>query len=104
VLVALAIALGVIVYTLLGPGGGDKKANMQRELDRLIEENKELKEKIRLQKMEVSALRKGGPYLEKVAREELGMLRKDEIIIQLPEDDENKTEQLDKADAELKVP
>ena len=79
--VALAIAL--VGYTLLGPGGG-KHAQLEGELDQLKEDNRRLTEAIHRLTLQVEALKSRPDYQEKVAREELGLVRPDEVIVRLP--------------------
>ena len=80
---ALALALGLFGYSLLGPQGG-KQAQLQAELTRLIEENQRLVEENRRLGLEVGALKTRRDYLEKVARDELGLVKPDEFIFHLP--------------------
>jgi cell division protein FtsB len=82
--VALALALGLAGYGLLGPGSG-KRAQLAAELERLQRENRELAAENRRLALEVEALQHRRDYQEKVIREELGLLRPDEVIIQLSE-------------------
>lgn len=83
-ILALALALGMIAYTLLGPGGGGKRAQLQAELDRIQEENRRLAGENRRLTIEVQALKSRRDYLEKVARDELGLVKKDEMVFHLP--------------------
>ncbi len=81
---ALALTLGLIGYTLLGPGGG-KYAQLQSEWSRLEAENQRLKAENQRLALEVEALKTRPDYQEKVAREELGLIKPDELIVRLPE-------------------
>ncbi len=81
---ALALAVALVGYTLLGPGGG-KRAQLADELERLQADNRRLAEEIHRLKIEVEALKNRPDYQEKVAREELGLVRPDEVIVRLPE-------------------
>jgi cell division protein FtsB len=85
-LLGLALALGLILYTLLGPGSGGKRAHMQAELTRLQLENQGLREKNRTLTLQIDALKKRRDYLEKVARDELGLVKKDELLLRFPEE------------------
>lgn len=84
-LFALALATGSIVYTLIGPGGGGKRDHLQVELDRILEENRRLREENRRLVLKADALKQRRDYLEKVARDELGLVKKDDLIFRVSE-------------------
>ena len=84
-ILALALALGFIGYTLIGPGGGGNQARMQTELEEILKENQELREENRSLTLQVDALKRRRDYLEKVSRDELGLVKKGEVIIHLNE-------------------
>lgn len=79
----LAIAVGFLIYAVIHSGGSGKQVQLQRELDKTLEENQRLKEENRRLSQEVEALNRREDYLEKLARDELGLVRKDELILQL---------------------
>jgi cell division protein FtsB len=83
-LLAMALALGFIAYTLMGPGGGSKRTHLKSQLENIQRENIRLADQNRRLSMEIEALKKRQDYLEKVAREELGLIRPDEVVIHLP--------------------
>ena len=82
-ILALALALGFIGYTLIGPGGGGNQARMQTELEEILKENQELREENRSLTLQVDALKRRRDYLEKVSRDELGLVKKGEVVIHL---------------------
>ncbi len=82
--IALALVLGLAGYGLFGPGSG-KRTQLAAELERLQRENRELAAENRRLALEVDALQNRRDYQEKVIREELGLVRPDEVIIQLSE-------------------
>lgn len=84
-ILALALALGFIGYTLIGPGGGGSQEQLKEELERILEESRMLREENRRLSLEVEALKRSRDYLEKVSRDELGLVRKDEVVIHLRE-------------------
>ncbi len=84
-ILALALAIGFIAYTLIGPAGGGNQEQMQAELDRITRENLRLVEDNRRLTLEVDALKSRRDYLEKVARDELGLVKKGEVVIHLKE-------------------
>ena len=87
-ILAMALAIGFIGYTLIGPGSGGNQAQMQTELDRILKENKNLLEENRRLTMEVDALKRRRDYLEKVSRDELGLVKKGEVVIHLKDQKE----------------
>jgi len=87
-ILALALAIGFIGYTLIGPGSGGNQAQMQTELDRILKENQNLREENRRLTMEVDALKRRRDYLEKVSRDELGLVKNGEVVIHLKDQKE----------------
>ena len=87
-ILAMAVAIGFIGYTLIGPGSGGNQAQMQIELDRILKENQNLREENRRLTMEVDALKRRRDYLEKVSRDELGLVKKGEVVIHLKDQKE----------------
>jgi cell division protein FtsB len=81
-LLCLALAFGLLAFSLLGPDGG-AQAELRGELERLVTENVRLREQNRRLALEVEALKNRPDYLEKVARDELGLVKPDELIFQL---------------------
>ena len=79
----LAVAAGFLIYAVIHSGGSGKQVQLQRELDKTLEENQHLKEENQRLSQEVEALNRRQDYLEKLARDELGLVRKDELILQL---------------------
>jgi cell division protein FtsB len=83
-LLAMALALGFIAYTLIGPGGSSKQTRLKTELEQIQKGNRSLAEENHRLALEIEALKKRLDYIEKVAREELGLVRPDEVILNLP--------------------
>jgi cell division protein FtsB len=81
--VILAVALGLVGYTLLGPGGG-KRVQLRQELATMQGQNLKLIETNKRLALEIEALKTRRDYQEKVVREELGLVRPDEIFVHLP--------------------
>ena len=84
-ILAMALAMGFIGYTLVGPGGGGNQARMQTELDQILKENQELRDENRSLTLQVDALKHRRDYLEKVSRDELGLVKQGEVVIHLKE-------------------
>ena len=87
-ILAMALAMGFIGYTLIGPGSGGNQAQMQTELDRIVKENQTLREENRRLTLEVDALKRRRDYLEKVSRDDLGLVKKGEVVIHLKDQKE----------------
>jgi cell division protein FtsB len=88
-ILAMAVAIGFIAYTLIGPGSGGNLVQMQTELDRIIKEYQILRDENRRLTMEVDALKRRRDYLEKVSRDELGLVKKGEVVIHLKDQEKN---------------
>ena len=92
VLLALSagVAVAILAYAVLAPSGlsrlaelRDEEAALHVETDALQRENARLAEKARVLRGEDPASQ---AVLEKAAREELGMIKKGEIVVVLPVD------------------
>jgi len=79
----VSLALGLGLYTILGPTSG-KQVKLEADLKKLKAENQRLAEENHRLTLEVEALRNRQDYQEKVIRQELGLLKPNEILIQLP--------------------
>jgi cell division protein FtsB len=86
-ILAMAVAIGFIAYTLIGPSSGGNLAQMEIELDRIGKEIQKLREENRRLTLEVDALKRRPDYLEKVSRDELGLVKKGEVVIHLKDQD-----------------
>jgi len=78
---ALALAVGFFGFGLWGLGGG-KRQQLRQELQGIKRRNQKLVDENRRLALEVEALKSRYDYLEKVARDELGLVRADEILLQ----------------------
>jgi len=76
----LFILILIACLTLFGERGLLRLYRMQGELVRLAEENKSLVEENRALESEIMRLRSDRDYLEKLAREELGLIREGEMV------------------------
>lgn len=76
----LALGLGYLPYRAYGPSGLARAMRMQDELERLEQQNEELKQKNHALKRQVESLRKDRDAVEQVARDELGLLRPDDVV------------------------
>ncbi len=81
----LAWAIGYLPLQLFGEQGLAQYRRLQRERTELRARNERLADQIRRMKLEVSRLREDDAYLEKAAREDLGMVRPGELVFVIEE-------------------
>ena len=74
-----AIAVPVLVFE---PAGLPRLRSLERELDGVRAENAELRREIDRLRVEVRELRDDPAAIERIARRELGMVRKNEVVFQ----------------------
>ena len=76
----------VLVYTLaLGKGGLLEIWNMKRDISAQQEQNERLKQRNRELAGEIVNLQKGTEAIEERARSDLGLIRPDEVFVQIIE-------------------
>jgi cell division protein FtsB len=85
VVVALAWVIGYLPLQLFGERGLAQYRRLSREQIELQERNRRLAGEIRQMKLEVERLREDDVFLEKAAREDLGMVRKGELVFVIEE-------------------
>jgi cell division protein FtsB len=85
VAVALAFAFGYLPYRVYGGPGLGRLAQLRRELAELKGKNQVTAAENERLRAEVHALRYDLGAVERVAREELGLVKPDEIVVQLEE-------------------
>lgn len=83
VLLLLMAAVG-IPLKVFGPKGYDRVERLRAELTELNEANARLKRENETLRFEIQSFHANPDYIEKVARDELGMVGPDEIIYQFP--------------------
>ena len=74
-----AIAVPVLV---LEPEGLPRLRSLQRELSEVAERNAELRHEVVRLRAEVAELRDDPAAIERIARSELGMVRKSEVVFE----------------------
>jgi len=67
---------------VLQPEGLPRLRGLQKELDQVDKENDELKREVTRLRVEVQQLRDDPAAVERIARDELGMVRKSEVVFQ----------------------
>ena len=78
----LSLALVAVPVLVLQPEGLPRLRGLQRELDQVETENDELKRDVTRLRIEVQQLRDDPAAVERIARDELGMVRKSEVVFQ----------------------
>ncbi|MBN2498672.1 MAG: septum formation initiator family protein [Deltaproteobacteria bacterium] len=84
-IVCSALAVGFFGYAVWGSSGG-KRGQLEEELAEMRSWNDALRIENQRLRLEVDALKRRSDYLEQVARDELGLVRADEILFQLDAD------------------
>ena len=83
---ASIIVLVILLHTFFDQDGWQQRQKVRDDLRQLEEQNMQLESQIKSLKNEVHALRTNPQYQEHTIRKELGFVKKDDIIIELPPD------------------
>lgn len=78
----LAVACLKVPLTLLGPAGLPRLGALRSELAQVEADNREALREIERLRLEIHALRDDPEAVERIARDQLGMVRKSEVIFQ----------------------
>jgi cell division protein FtsB len=78
----LSLALIAVPILVLEPDGLPRLRGLQKELDDVSTENDELRRDVERLRIEVRQLRDDPAAVERIARGELGMVRKSEVVFQ----------------------
>jgi cell division protein FtsB len=83
ILIAITILLlfSMVLFMIFGDYGLADLHLMKQEKDRVVEKNEAINQENLSMYREINRLEHDLKYIEKVARDELGMIGKDEIII-----------------------
>lgn len=84
-IVGLAWVIGYLPLQLFGERGLAQYRRLKRERVELRVRNRRIAGEIRQMKLEVERLREDDVFLEKAAREDLGMVRKGELVFVIEE-------------------
>jgi len=79
------ILAGVVAWILFGPYGALKYYTMQNELNGILAENEALRAGNEALRSEINRIQKDPAYLEAVARQQFGLIKKNEVIYEFPE-------------------
>ncbi len=86
--VGLILALVLLAMALFGEKGILRAVKLNREKQILLEDLRRLEETNAALRKEIESLRGDRRYLEGMARQELGMVRDDELVYQFPPGEE----------------
>jgi cell division protein FtsB len=78
----LSLAVVTVPVLVLAPEGLPRLRALQKELEDLKVENQELGRDVARLRIEVRRLREDPAAVERIARDELGMVRKNEVVFQ----------------------
>lgn len=79
---ALAVGVGYLPYRAYGPEGVPRTLRLRRDLEGLEARNRILQEENRRLRQRVRSLREDRQAVERVARDELGLVRSEDLVFQ----------------------
>ena len=80
----MVMAVMIVPTLVLDEQGLPRYRELRSELGELRDSNEELVREIAGLKTQIEALRSDPGYIERIARDELGMVRPDELVFQFP--------------------
>ena len=80
----MVMAVMTVPTLVLDEQGLPRYRHLREELQELRASNEELVREIATLKSEIDALRSDPNYVERIARDELGMVRAEEFVVQFP--------------------
>jgi cell division protein FtsB len=80
----LVVAVAFVPAMMLAPTGLPRLRGLERELADVESENQDLRREIGRLQREVQHLRDDPAAIERIARDELGLVRKSEVVFQFP--------------------
>jgi len=80
----MVMAIMTVPTLVLDEQGLPRYRRLRAEVAELRDSNEELVREIAHLKAEIEALRGDPSYVERIARDELGMVRADEVVFQFP--------------------
>ncbi len=78
----LSLALIAVPVLVLEPEGLPRLRSLEKELDQVTAENDDLRREVERLRVEVRELRDDPAAVERIARGELGMVRRSEVVFQ----------------------
>ncbi len=83
-LLVLGFVLVQLAMMLLDPKGVPRWLALESRLEKVQQENEDKREDLRLKQQSIERLRRSPRFVERVAREQLGLISEGEVIIQFP--------------------
>jgi cell division protein FtsB len=80
-LFTILLLLALFVYIIFSPHGYSDLALLKKEQSSLVQKNERLTRENLAIRIEIDRLKHDLGYIENIARQEFGMIRKDEIIL-----------------------
>jgi cell division protein FtsB len=81
VFMSLFLLMGLFIYIIFSKHGYLDLIHLKQEQSRLIQKNDQLARENHAISIEIDRLENDLSYIESIARQELGMIKKDEIIL-----------------------
>ena len=78
----VALGIGYLPYRAYGPGGMSRALRLEEDLERLEESNRKLQLDNRLLRDQIKGLKGDRATIERVARDELGLVRAEDMVYQ----------------------
>ena len=88
----IVMLIGLQYRLWIGEGSLAHNVSLQKEIKKQKEENERLTERNKLLEAEVAALKNGYDAIEEKARNDLGMIKEDETLFMIVEEDNNKND------------
>lgn len=79
----LAMGVGYLPYRIYGPNGITHCWHLERDLKKIQDQNEQLREENRAMLEEINSLKEDKSTVERVARDELGLVAPDDVIFQV---------------------
>lgn len=76
----LAAGLAYVPYQAYGPSGIGRVLQLERDLERLARENRQVAQHNARMRLQIRRLRESELELERVARDELGLVRENDLV------------------------
>lgn len=83
-LAVLTVSLVAVPVLVLEPQGLPRMRALDKELTQVEAENQELRRDVTRLRSEVHELRENPAAVERIAREQLGLVRRSEVVFQFP--------------------
>jgi len=79
--ISILLLMALFIYIIFSKHGYSDLATLKREQNILIHKNEQLSRENHAISIEIDRLKNDLTFIENIARQELGMIRKDEIIL-----------------------